>query len=58
MMFFFYPDTKGLPLEEVAKIFGDADEVADYAAALGNLGNGHGEPNEETIEKVEIERLE
>jgi hypothetical protein len=30
IMFFFFPDTKGLPLEEIAAIFGDADEVAIY----------------------------
>jgi hypothetical protein len=27
---FFWPDTRGLPLEEIAAIFGDADEVAVY----------------------------
>lgn len=26
----FWPDTRGLPLEEIAAIFGDADEVAVY----------------------------
>ena len=29
-MFFFFPNTSGLPLEEVAALFGDADEVAVY----------------------------
>lgn len=29
-MWFTFPNTKGLPLEEVAAIFGDADEVAVY----------------------------
>jgi hypothetical protein len=29
-MWVFWPDTNGLPLEEVAAIFGDADEVAIY----------------------------
>lgn len=29
-MLFFFPDTKGVPLEEIAAIFGDADEVAIY----------------------------
>lgn len=29
-MWFFFPNTKGLPLEEVAAIFGDRDEVAIY----------------------------
>lgn len=30
VMWLFFPDTKGLPLEEVAAIFGDEDEVAVY----------------------------
>ncbi|RFU26001.1 hypothetical protein B7463_g10329, partial [Scytalidium lignicola] len=29
-IWFIWPDTRGLPLEEVAAIFGDADEVAIY----------------------------
>lgn len=29
-MWFYFPDTNGLPLEEVAAIFGDSDEVAIY----------------------------
>lgn len=29
-MWIYFPDTNGLPLEEVAAIFGDADEVAIY----------------------------
>jgi hypothetical protein len=34
VMFLFFPDTKGIPLEEVAAIFGDADEVAVYEREL------------------------
>lgn len=34
VMFFWFPDTRGLPLEEVAAIFGDADEVATYQREL------------------------
>ena len=30
MIWFFFPDTKGLPLEEVAALFGDEDEIAVY----------------------------
>lgn len=33
-MWFFFPDTNGLPLEEVAALFGDADEVAIYQREL------------------------
>jgi hypothetical protein len=29
-MIMFFPDTKGLPLEEVAALFGDLDEIAVY----------------------------
>ena len=29
-MWVWFPDTRGLPLEEVAAIFGDTDEVAIY----------------------------
>ncbi|KAK6374026.1 hypothetical protein LTS17_007996 [Exophiala oligosperma] len=30
VIWFWFPDTNGLPLEEIAAIFGDADEVAIY----------------------------
>ena len=30
VILFFYPDTRGKTLEEIAEIFGDADEVAIY----------------------------
>lgn len=33
-MWFFWPDTRGLRLEEVAAIFGDTDEVAIYQAEI------------------------
>lgn len=29
-MWFTFPDTNGLPLEEIAALFGDAEEVAVY----------------------------
>lgn len=31
---FYWPDTKGFPLEEVAAVFGDAEEVAIYQRDL------------------------
>ena len=33
-MWFYFPDTLGKPLEEVAAIFGDHDEVAGYMADI------------------------
>lgn len=30
IMFCFFPDTKGLPLEEIAALFGDEDDIAVY----------------------------
>lgn len=34
MVWFLFPDTNGLPLEEIAAIFGDEDEVAIYQRDL------------------------
>ena len=33
-MLFLFPDTRGLPLEEIAAMFGDEDEVAVYQAEI------------------------
>lgn len=41
IMWFVFPDTKGLPLEEVAAIFGDADEVAVYQREIEIDHNTH-----------------
>jgi len=30
-MYFVLPETKGIPLEEMAKIFGDTDDIMVYA---------------------------
>ncbi len=29
-----FPETKGLPLEEIAALFGDAEEVAIFSSSL------------------------
>jgi len=34
VLYFVLPETKGIPLEEMAKIFGDEDEVVVYAADI------------------------
>jgi MFS family permease len=67
IMWFFFPNTLGLPLEEVAAIFGDHDEVAGYMRdievtedELNNVdgfGSGPGKnekrsSSDERIEKV------
>ena len=38
-LWFFFPDTKGRPLEEIAAIFGDEDEVAVYQQEIEIEGN-------------------
>ncbi|KAF2642444.1 MFS transporter [Massarina eburnea CBS 473.64] len=38
-MWFWFPDTNGLPLEEIAAIFGDEEEVAVYQAEI-NIQDG------------------
>lgn len=66
IMWFFFPDTLGLPLEEVAAIFGDHDEVAGYMRdiQLGSdevqkvegfefsVGGTDNKPHTGTIEKI------
>jgi MFS family permease len=40
-MLLLWPDTNGLPLEEIAAIFGDSDEVAIYQAEIEIDRNTH-----------------
>ena len=40
-MLLFWPDTNGLPLEEIAAIFGDGEEVAIYQADIEFDRNTH-----------------
>jgi hypothetical protein len=37
----FFPDTRRMPLEEVAALFGDADEVAVYQRDIAILAGTH-----------------
>lgn len=39
VMWFFYPNTRGMPLEEVAQLFGDAEDVAVYQRELAAVGD-------------------
>jgi len=41
VVLFTFPDTRGLPLEEIAAIFGDTDEVAIYQAEIEIDHNTH-----------------
>lgn len=47
IVWFFFPDTKGLPLEEIAAIFGDEDEIAVYQREIdvqhGTIVDHHAE---------------
>ena len=40
-MWLYFPDTRGLPLEEVAAIFGDSHEVAIYQRDIEIDPNHH-----------------
>lgn len=51
-MWIYFPDTKGLPLEEVAAVFGDADEVAVYERELDIDPTTHTITDRHTNEKA------
>lgn len=56
-MWFLFPDTNGLPLEEIAALFGDEKDVAVYQREIdvangGVVGDGHSD------HKVEVARIE
>jgi MFS family permease len=53
LLWFFYPETKGLSLEEVAKIFGDP--VADGTHIVGSDGNLYGINSHKAEDEVEHE---
>lgn len=62
-MWFLFPDTNGLPLEEIAAIFGDEDEVAIYQREIEIDHNTHAivdhhlngeKPVGSTIEQSEV----
>ena len=59
VVWFYYPDTRDLPLEELAALFGDADEVAVYQAEIvvdhntHAILDRHGEKRGSTSSQVE-----
>jgi hypothetical protein len=57
-MWIFWPDTKGLPLEEIAAIFGDADEVAIYQAEIEIDRNTRAVIIHRAGEKMEADHVE
>lgn len=61
LMWFVFPDTNGVPLEEVAAIFGDEDEVAIHQADIEFDHNTHaiivhGRDGKEKV--IDIEHME
>lgn len=60
IMWIYFPDTNGLPLEEIAAIFGDEDEVAIYQADIQIDQNTHAvimRGNEEKVDHDHVESL-
>lgn len=57
IMWFWFPDTNGMPLEEIAALFGDTDEVAVYQAEInvqdGVIVDTHAEAKGATMDHVE-----
>lgn len=57
IIWLWFPDTNGLPLEEIAAIFGDADEVAVYQREIdvqgGEIVDRHGEKDKGDMQHIE-----
>jgi MFS family permease len=57
IIWIWFPDTNGMPLEEVAALFGDEDEIAVYQAEIdvrnGVIVDVHAEAKGAQTEKVE-----
>lgn len=57
IVWFFFPDTKGLPLEEIAAIFGDEDEIAVYQREIdvksGTIVDHHAEKKDAMAAEIE-----
>jgi hypothetical protein len=57
IMFIYFPDTKGLPLEEIAAIFGDEDDIAVYQREIDVKDGGIIEDHH-TVTKAGAMRVE
>ncbi|KAF2677245.1 MFS transporter [Lentithecium fluviatile CBS 122367] len=54
IMIFYFPNTNGLPLEEIAALFGDVDEVAVYQAEINVHDGIITDVHAEVKEKLEV----
>lgn len=54
-MILFFPNTKGLPLEEIAALFGDIDEVAVYQRDI--VVDAHGDPAVKLEDVTQVDRV-
>jgi len=63
-MLLFWPDTRNMPLEEIAAIFGDEDEVAIYQYELeidpttNTVRDHHGSPRNDADKVEAVETVE
>lgn len=57
-MWMYFPDTNGVPLEEIAAIFGDADEVAVYERELEFGADELSKSKENEEEKAQVKLVE
>jgi hypothetical protein len=57
IMYFYFPDTLGKPLEEVARIFGDDDLVAHYerAGLAGSIAHDSDPGDHEKKKEITVE---
>jgi hypothetical protein len=59
-MWFVFPDTNGLPLEEIAALFGDEDEIAVYQREIditdGGIINDHHVKLKDGVTQIENEK--
>ena len=57
-LWFFFPDTLGIPLEEIARIFGDADELYEPSGSAGNQMNDESKMADSDVKVVDASHIE